>query len=208
MRQKKEHHSINPTYKQKSNHISNNQASVSTIPGPPGPTGIPGPPGESYCKNSVKYAVYTIREANPNQDISLISISNTKTGIISGFQPNGDVVNIIETTTENIIYVSLCNVIFITFPDEPNIIELPQYDHDTISQCHCNEDVESSIKTILNSFDFPIDIELIVDLVDALNTSYEIKKVYGICNGILWVEFTNTVEISKRFKLLNNYYVK
>lgn len=162
-------------------------------PGPRGPRGPQGPSGECCCKESVRYALETIFAANPSQDISLISFNSTQTGRIAGFESNGDVVRIIDTNQGTTVYVSLCNVIFITFPVAP-ITTIPGLYNCNTPDCCCNRDVDSAIRNALGNPAFPTTNELNFDVVNNTNRIYSTDVVYGICNGILWVDFTGTVE--------------
>ncbi|GKU25474.1 hypothetical protein CFOLD11_23000 [Clostridium folliculivorans] len=160
--------------------------------GPTGSTGSTGPAGDCCCKTAVKYALDRIYAANKNQAVSLISFNTVEQGTITGFQTNGDVVIIKDLNQGNTVYVSLCNIIFITFNDEP-ITTPPSPYNCTTPDCCCNTDVESAIKAIIGSA-FPIDnVQLSFDVINNTAAVYTATEVYGICNGILWVKFKNTV---------------
>lgn len=164
--------------------------------GPEGPQGPPGPSASCCCETSLKYALDKILEAAPTQNISFISFNSTQTGVIDSFETNGDVVKIKDNIgIHKDVYVSLCNVVFITFPKEPVITAQSNYNCTTPSpQCCCNEDMESALRKILASSTFPLDISIDVMIMDNSGNFYHIKTVYGICNGILWGKFRSVVE--------------
>jgi len=169
------------------------------VTGPTGPTGVTGVTGatgtaeDCCCKESVRYAIQTIIAADPTQNISLVSFNTTQTGVVSGFQPSGDVVNIIDAITGNTVFVSLCNVVFITFPNEP-ITTPPSPYNCTSPDCCCNTDLEAAIRSIIGPTTFPAAVELNFDVINNTAANYRTATVYGICNGILWVEFVGVVE--------------
>lgn len=164
---------------------------VPITPGPkgdPGPQGVPGPPGPSgssgcCCKDAIKYALNIIK----NQDISLVSFNTTKTGIIKNYSDE----NIVEIQSgKKSSNVSLCNIVFITFDHKPTSVGTCQS-----IECCCNSDLEKKLKDILGTNpQYPVDINLSIDVVDNTNKSFSTEKVLGVCNGILWVKFKNTVE--------------
>ncbi|GFZ31655.1 hypothetical protein CSC2_21810 [Clostridium zeae] len=139
----------------------------------------------------MKYALDTIFAANPAQTVSLVSFNTVEIGTIAGFEPNGDVVIITDLNQGNTVYVSLCNVIFITFNDEPNTTPPSPYNC-TTPECCCNTDMEAAIKSITGNT-FPINIQLNFDVINNTANVYSTDTVYGLCNGILWVKFKNTV---------------
>ena len=162
--------------------------------GPRGPRGLQGPPGtsgECCCKEAVKYALDTIYAANPAQTVSLVSFNTVEIGTIAGFEPNGDVVRIIDLNQGNTVYVSLCNVIAITFNDPPNTTPPSPYNCAT-PECCCNKGVESAIKAIRGNV-FPVTDDLNFDVINNTAAVLRADIEYGICNGILWIRFANTV---------------
>lgn len=153
--------------------------------------------GNCCCKNSVKYALDTIYNAYKTQDISLVYFNKLQTGTIVEVEPNGDVVKISDTNKEDTVYVSLCNIVFITFPKEPIIPQSQSPYNCPTPQCCCNQDMDSALKALVGT-DFPITLQkphtLNIHVLDNTANAYKIVTIYGICNGIIWVKFNETVK--------------
>ncbi|WP_042275447.1 collagen-like triple helix repeat-containing protein [Faecalimicrobium dakarense] len=156
--------------------------------GPAGPKGPAGPAGDCCCKNAVKYALDTIKTPNDGKSISLISFNTTISGKIEGFEPNKDVVKLSTN-----VYVSLCNVIIISFPVSPPTTISGNYNCDT-PQCGCNEDVSTALKKLIGDITTGqqvVEKEISLDIIDNTNSTVNIDKIFGICSGILWAHTGN-----------------
>lgn len=153
--------------------------------GSTGVTGVTGPTGEaeSCCANSVEYALRTIQAANPDQEVTLITFNTRLSGTIEGFETNGDVVELSET-----VFVSLCNVLAVSFTDSPPTTISALYNCDT-PQCGCNVDERSALGKLVGNIvtgQPAVSVNLNLDLIDNTNNVVNIDRVFGICNGILW----------------------
>ena len=152
---------------------------------PTGQTGVTGPTGEaeSCCANSVEYALRTIQAANPDQEVTLITFNTRLSGTIEGFETNGDVVELPEN-----VFVSLCNVLAVSFTDSPPTTISALYNCDTL-QCGCNVDERSALGKLIGNIvtgQPAVSVNLSLDLIDNTNNVVNIDRVFGICNGILW----------------------
>ena len=158
------------------------------VTGPTGLTGVTGATGptgeaESCCANSVEYALRTIQAANPDQEVTLITFNTRLSGTIEGFETNGDVVELSET-----VFVSLCNVLAVSFTDSPPTTISALYNCDT-PQCGCNVDERSALGKLIGNIvtgQPAVSVNLNLDLIDNTNNVVNIDRVFGICNGILW----------------------
>ncbi|WP_373600540.1 hypothetical protein [Paraclostridium bifermentans] len=166
-------------------------------PGPTGPPGPPGPSGDCCCLASTLYALQTIYDANSSQSVSVTSFNTSKTGTIDG-KPldDAEVVKLLvgsgDKKTET--YVSLCNILLITFETKPDTTSTTlDYDCDT-PKCCCNVGMDQALQTLVDDSTFPEDNILQIDILDNTNSSLDVVEVFGICNGIIWVEFKKTVE--------------
>lgn len=168
-------------------------------PGPTGPPGPPGPSGDCCCLDSTLYALQTINIADSNQNVSVTSFNTTKSGTIDSFL-EGEVV-VIEDAQSTKNYVSLCNILLITFAVEPNIEATDITYNCPTEECCCNVGMEQALKTLINSTEFPVTFSpseaLQINIVDNTDSPLNIITVYGICNGVIWVEFQSTVEGNK-----------
>lgn len=165
------------------------------LPGPPGPKGDKGdigpvgPKGDANCccTDAIRYAIETIKNQNPNQDVSFFSFNRFRNGKLGDFSSNKNVIQL------GGIYYSLCNIDLITFNDEPPKANLGPYNCDT-PECCCNKDLAEIIKDKLGENpSFPVTKNIDILIVDNNNSAYKITTVYGLCKGILWVKFDNTV---------------
>ncbi|WP_343338672.1 hypothetical protein TPELB_08780 [Terrisporobacter petrolearius] len=155
-------------------------------PGPPGKDGEqgpPGPPGESCCcKNSVKYALETIKtDISENTQVVVRSFNSDEKGTIGNFYGEGQVVKIGNA------YVSLCNIIAIDFnlePPTPEDSEENPFNCET-PICCCNEGIAEVLRSILGD-EYPVEKNISIEYVDNNSSAENINKVYGICNGIIW----------------------
>jgi hypothetical protein len=85
---------------------------------------------------------------------------------------------------------------FVTFPTTP-ITTVPSPYNCTTPECCCNTDIDEAIRTILGAATFSVTIQLNLDVVDNTAAAYRAQTIYGICNGILWVQFANTVAVNR-----------
>ena len=130
----------------------------------------------------------TIQAANPDQEVTLITFNTRKSGTIEGFEPNGDVVDLSDG-----VYVSLCNVIAISFPDSPPNPISPMYNCDT-PQCGCDVDERTALGKLIGNIvtgQPALSVSLSLDLIDNTNNDVNIDTIFGICNGILWAHTTS-----------------
>lgn len=155
-------------------------------PGPPGEDGEqgpPGPPGESCCcKNSIKYALDTIKtDIDASTEVVVRSFNSSETGTIGNFYGEDQVVKIGDA------YVSLCNIIAINFNEEPPMPEEGEEDpfNCETPECCCNEAIDEVLKVILGDT-YPVEKDILIEYVDNNASAERITKVYGICNGIIW----------------------
>ena len=137
--------------------------------GPIGPQGEQGPPGEScYCKDLVYDALQTIKLLDPYVNIVAHGSHYSVSGTLD--EVSDDVIVI------GGIYVSICNVIYISF-DRP-IVCTPL---NSIDVCCCN----SGLATSLNEITTPFNIYL-VNIAEVL----VIEEVYCVYNGVLWCKYS------------------
>ena len=159
--------------------------------GPIGPQGEQGPPGEScYCKDLVYDALQTIKLLDPYVNIVAHGSHYSVSGTLD--EVSDDVIVI------GGIYVSICNVIYISF-DRP-IVCTPL---NSIDVCCCN----SGLATSLNEITTPFNIYL-VNIAEVL----VIEEVYCVCNGVLWCrysvgcnEFYGAVPLCAIFAIQDSY---
>ena len=159
--------------------------------GPIGPQGEQGPPGEScYCKDLVYDALQTIKLLDPYVNIVAHGSHYSVSGTLD--EVSDDVIVI------GGIYVSICNIIYISF-DRP-IVCTPL---NSIDVCCCN----SGLATSLNEITTPFNIYL-VNIAEVL----VIEEVYCVCNGVLWCrysvgcnEFYGAVPLCAIFAIQDSY---
>ena len=137
--------------------------------GETGPKGDQGPPGEScYCKDLVYDALQTIKLLDPYVNIVAHGSHYSVSGTLD--EVSNDVIVI------GGIYVSICNVIYISF-DRP-IVCTPL---NSIDVCCCN----SGLATSLNEITTPFNIYM-ANIVDVLT----VEEVYCVYNGVLWCKYS------------------
>lgn len=171
--------------------------------GPRGEQGIPGTSGDCCCKDAVRYALETIYKADPTQDIQIGLFNSNVSGIIiASSDVNGDPI-INDAAQLSGGFVSLCNVGYVSFENEPpqtaasaEILDVT-YNCDAASACCCNASIEASLREIIygtTEGTSPIDIiddGVSIEIVDNTANSITPDIVYGICNGIIWVHVTS-----------------
>ena len=88
----------------------------------------------------------------------------------------------------------MCNTLLLTFADEP------ASDETTICNtpdCCCNSGMDEALRELMGIGPFPKEFPqpnpLQIDIFDNTDNSFNVIRVFGLCNGILWVEFGNTV---------------
>lgn len=171
-------------------------------PGPPGPKGDKGdkgdkgeqgPPGDANCccTDAIRYALMRLKSITPSIDVTLRSFNSFGTGKIdSSFSTDQSVVKLSDGN-----FYSLCSINLITFNTEPTGNLTPY--NCNIPECCCNGDLSKIIKQKLNSTNFPISKNIDIEIINNNNSSVKVGKVYGLCNGILWVELRNKIASDK-----------
>lgn len=172
-------------------HYSQGRPGPQGPPGPQGALGPQGPSGECCCVNSIVYALETITNAKKNQEVSLVSFNSSQIGYIDS-DTIANAIKLKDSNADKIFAVSLCNVIFITFENEPILTPTNNYDCPYGEDCCCNSDLFDIFKERIDTSPKVIDVS--ISLINNTANFYKIDKVYGICNGIAWVHFDNTVE--------------
>ena len=146
---------------------------------------------ECCCKNSTLYALELIDDLVGDDEITVNSFNTFETGTINSFIDN-EVVVLTRTSPANTAYVSICNIITITFGTQPPVDSTTNC---ATPECCCNTGIDRALRLLLNptnpdSITFPVNFpsnsSLEIDIVDNTNAPISLSTVFGLCNGILW----------------------
>lgn len=161
--------------------------------GKQGPKGEQGPPGDANCccADAIRYALMRLKSITPLIDVTLHYFNSSRTGKIdNSFSDNQNVVKLSDGS-----FYSLCSINLITFNTAPSSNLTPY--NCNIPECCCNGHLSELIKQELNSTNFPISKNIDIEMIDNNNSSVKVGKIYGLCNGILWVELRNAIKGDK-----------
>jgi hypothetical protein len=140
--------------------------------------------GDCCCKDAVKYALTKIQ--------AMLNVTKVAVNHFNQFATGGQVDGFVGNDVVSIggVYVSLCNIIYINF-ELTKDADLSSMDCNTTTTCCCNKDMESALRTLIGpSATFPIrKFDLSFKIIGNSNDYFHTQNIYGICNGILWIQF-------------------
>jgi len=140
------------------------------------------PSGNCCCKDAVRDALSKI-QLMPTNTVTVYDFNQSVTGNEVGefIGNSNDVVNIGGE------YISLCNIIYIDFKLDGDA-EPPSVDC-TTPGCCCNVDMETALQQLIGTPPNNNQLEILTVRND--NKYFRSDKIYGICNGVLWIHEQN-----------------